>query len=116
LKAGASSDCEDLADVLRGPAALLEACKRGNVQRLNRLLDSSNVDVQDPTGRHSSLLHLAAGYNHLKVAELLLKHGARAQTRDKGGLVPLHNAASYGVSLSFFSVSSFTVIRFLSNK
>jgi ankyrin repeat protein len=88
-----------LVEVMRGPAALLDACKIGNVQRLQRLLDSANVNTQDPNpnGRHSSLLHLAAGYNHLKVAELLLANGARTQTRDNGGLVPLHNAASYGV-------------------
>ena len=40
----------------------------------------------------------AAGYNNLEVAEYLLEHGADVNAQDKGGLIPLHNAASYGVS------------------
>lgn len=39
-----------------------------------------------------------AGYNNLEVAEYLLQHGAEVNAQDKGGLIPLHNAASYGVS------------------
>lgn len=41
-----------------------------------------------------------AGYNNLEVAEYLLEHGADVNAQDKGGLIPLHNAASYGVSPS----------------
>lgn len=41
-----------------------------------------------------------AGYNNLEVAEYLLEHGADVNAQDKGGLIPLHNAASYGVSNS----------------
>lgn len=43
-----------------------------------------------------------AGYNNLEVAEYLLQHGADVNAQDKGGLIPLHNAASYGVSSSQF--------------
>uniref|UniRef100_A0A673NBU5 Poly [ADP-ribose] polymerase n=1 Tax=Sinocyclocheilus rhinocerous TaxID=307959 RepID=A0A673NBU5_9TELE len=32
----------------------------------------------------------------LCVAEYLLQHGAEVNSQDKGGLIPLHNAASYG--------------------
>ena len=39
----------------------------------------------------------AAGYNHLDVVEYLLENGADVNARDKGGLIPLHNASSYGV-------------------
>lgn len=42
--------------------------------------------------------YLLAGYNNLEVAEYLLQHGADVNAQDKGGLIPLHNAASYGVS------------------
>ena len=41
-----------------------------------------------------------AGYNHLDVAEYLLQNGADVNAKDKGGLVPLHNASSYGVCAS----------------
>lgn len=41
--------------------------------------------------------YLLAGYNNLEVAEYLLQHGADVNAQDKGGLIPLHNAASYGV-------------------
>ena len=39
-----------------------------------------------------------AGYNHLDVAEYLLENNANVNAKDKGGLIPLHNASSYGVS------------------
>ncbi|VDN40429.1 unnamed protein product [Dibothriocephalus latus] len=41
-------------------------------------------------------MHFAAGYNRLGVVELLLQFGADVHAKDKGGLVPLHNACSYG--------------------
>lgn len=74
-------------------------------------------------GRHSTPLHFAAGYNRVPVVEYLLQHGADVHAKDKGleycwtksftsnlntvhhfiflvfflsGLVPLHNACSYG--------------------
>lgn len=40
-----------------------------------------------------------AGYNNMEVAEFLLERGADVNMQDKGGLIPLHNAASYGVSV-----------------
>ncbi len=38
----------------------------------------------------------AAGYNRTRIVQLLLQHGADVHAKDKGGLVPLHNACSYG--------------------
>lgn len=32
----------------------------------------------------------------MEVAEFLLDHGADVNAQDKGGLIPLHNASSYG--------------------
>lgn len=40
-----------------------------------------------------------AGYNNVEVAEFLLENGADVNAQDKGGLIPLHNASSYGVSI-----------------
>lgn len=50
----------------------------------------------------SPFCNLPAGYNNLEVAEYLLQHGADVNAQDKGGLIPLHNAASYGVNILNF--------------
>jgi tankyrase len=34
-----------------------------------------------------------AGYNNIDVAEYLLENNANAALQDRGGLIPLHNAA-----------------------
>lgn len=49
-----------------------------------------------------------AGYNNLEVAEYLLEHGADVNAQDKGGLIPLHNAASYGVRHKLQTWDQFT--------
>ncbi|XP_067002471.2 poly [ADP-ribose] polymerase tankyrase [Anabrus simplex] len=87
---------QDVADLLRGNAALLDAAKKGNLARVQRLVTSENINCRDAQGRNSTPLHLAAGYNNLEVAEFLLDHGADVNAQDKGGLIPLHNASSYG--------------------
>lgn len=46
------------------------------------------------------LRYLTAGFNHLDVVEYLLENNADVNAKDKGGLVPLHNASSYGVSFN----------------
>ncbi|MBN3304408.1 TNKS2 protein, partial [Amia calva] len=86
----------DIQDLLRGDAALLDAAKKGCLARVKKLCSPDNVNCRDTQGRHSTPLHLAAGYNNLEVAEYLLQHGAEVNSQDKGGLIPLHNAASYG--------------------
>uniref|UniRef100_A0A8C2L3B2 Poly [ADP-ribose] polymerase n=1 Tax=Cyprinus carpio TaxID=7962 RepID=A0A8C2L3B2_CYPCA len=86
----------DIQDLLRGDAALLDAAKKGCLARVKKLCTPDNVNCRDTQGRHSTPLHLAAGYNNLEVAEYLLQHGAEVNSQDKGGLIPLHNAASYG--------------------
>lgn len=42
-----------------GNAALLDAAKKGNLARLQRLLSPENINCRDVHGRNSSLLHLA---------------------------------------------------------
>ncbi|XP_019773681.1 poly [ADP-ribose] polymerase tankyrase [Dendroctonus ponderosae] len=87
---------QDVADLLRGNAALLDAAKKGNLQRVQRLVSPENINCRDAQGRNSTPLHLAAGYNNVEVAEYLLENGADVNAQDKGGLIPLHNASSYG--------------------
>lgn len=107
---------EDVADLLRGKGALLDAAKKGNLARVQRLVTPENINIRDSQGRNSTLLHLAgnsknfvckmhlykhlffnyptAGYNNFEVAEFLLENGADVNAQDKGGLIPLHNSAS----------------------
>ncbi|CAG0880158.1 unnamed protein product [Darwinula stevensoni] len=87
---------EEVADLLRGDTALLDAAKKGNLLRVQRLLTPDNINCRDTHGRNSTPLHLAAGYNNLEIAQFLLESGADVNAQDKGGLIPLHNASSYG--------------------
>ncbi|CAG0903518.1 unnamed protein product [Cyprideis torosa] len=89
---------EEVADLLRGEVALLEASKKGSVSRVKNLitLSPAMINCRDIQGRNSRPLHLAAGYNNLEVAEYLLENGADVNAQDKGGLIHLYNASSYG--------------------
>lgn len=87
---------QDVSDLLRGNTALLDAAKKGNLARVQRLVSTENINCRDAQGRNSTPLHLAAGYNNYEVAEYLLENGADVNAQDKGGLIPLHNASSYG--------------------
>ena len=49
----------DIADLLRGDAALLDATKKGDLDRVKRLLTSDNINCRDEHGRNSTPLHLA---------------------------------------------------------
>ncbi|TPP66477.1 Poly (ADP-ribose) polymerase [Fasciola gigantica] len=86
----------DVYDLLRGDTAVLEAAKRGDLLKLQRLITSANINCRDTQGRNSAPLHLAAGYNNVEVVQFLLETGADVNAKDKGGLIPLHNASSYG--------------------
>lgn len=50
---------QDVADLLRGNAALLDAAKKGNLARIQRLLTPENINCRDMQGRNSTPLHLA---------------------------------------------------------
>uniref|UniRef100_A0A671R307 Poly [ADP-ribose] polymerase n=1 Tax=Sinocyclocheilus anshuiensis TaxID=1608454 RepID=A0A671R307_9TELE len=88
----------DIQDLLRGDAALLDAAKKGCLARVQKLCSLENINCRDTQGRNSTPLYIYiyTGYNNLEVAEYLLEHGADVNAQDKGGLIPLHNAASYG--------------------
>ena len=49
----------DLADLLRGDSALLDSAKKGDLDRIKKLLNSENINCRDEEGRNSTLLHLA---------------------------------------------------------
>lgn len=50
---------QDVADLLRGNAALLDAAKKGNLARVQRLVTADNINCRDVQGRNSTPLHLA---------------------------------------------------------
>lgn len=53
---------QDVADLLRGiNSALLDAAKKGNLARVQRLVTTENINCRDAQGRNSTPLHLAAG-------------------------------------------------------
>lgn len=95
---------QEIADLLLGNAAILDAAKKGELARLKGLITSDNVNCRDCQGRNSTPLHLAAGYNNFDVANYLLEQGADVNAPDKGGLIPLHNAASYGYVCAIISL------------
>ncbi|RVE65638.1 hypothetical protein OJAV_G00118370 [Oryzias javanicus] len=74
---------------------LFEACRNGDVSRVKKLVDTMNVNAKDMAGRKSTPLHFAAGKD---VVDHLLQTGANVHARDDGGLIPLHNACSFGHS------------------
>ena len=59
-------------------------------------VNSKNVNARDLEGRKSSPLHFAAGFGRKDVVEHLLQCGANVHAKDDGGLIPLHNACSFG--------------------
>lgn len=49
----------DVADLLKGNSALLDAAKKGILARVQRLVNSENINCRDTQGRNSTPLHLA---------------------------------------------------------
>lgn len=70
-----------------GNAALLDAAKKGDLARVQKLLTADNINCRDSQGRNSTALHLAAGYNNFDVVEYLLEKGADVNATDRGGLI-----------------------------
>jgi len=56
---------QDVADLLRGNSALLDAAKKGNLARVQRLVTQDNINCRDAQGRNSTPLHLAGNISFL---------------------------------------------------
>ncbi|XP_076763240.1 tonsoku-like protein [Xylocopa sonorina] len=90
----------------KGETQLHVACINGNIEAVEKLLESGHTtNIRDHFGW--TPLHEAANHGHIEIAKLLLKHGANID--DPGslmcqGVTPLHDAASCG---------NFAMIRFL---
>ena len=49
----------DIADLLQGEDALLDASKKGDLDRVKKLVTQENINCRDEHGRNSTPLHLA---------------------------------------------------------
>lgn len=49
----------ELADLLRGDSALLDAAKKGHLKRVKKLVTKDNINCRDKHGRNSTPLHLS---------------------------------------------------------
>ena len=82
--------------VARGaPLSIFEACAAGEVERVERLLDSAETSAINSYSRDGMTpLHLAAFFGHAKIVELLLAHDAdvTARSRNANGHTPLQAA------------------------
>jgi ankyrin repeat protein len=95
---------KEIADLLvaRGATlSLCDACAAGEVERVERLLDAAEERPEEALARVNQYnangwtpLHLAAFFGHMKVAEMLIAHGADvlARSRNTNGNTPLHAA------------------------
>lgn len=78
-------------------AALVDAVQRGNLERLSRLVELYNYDVNTPDREDCTLLQWAALNNHIPVMEYLIGKGANVNV--VGGelrATPLHWATFMG--------------------
>ena len=75
---------------------ILEACKRGNKNFLQRIIDENkgklNLDPKDGLG--NTPLHYAAQGDHPETMELLLKQKANPNLQNQVGDAPLHKAVA----------------------
>merc|ERR1712137_489365 len=73
---------------------LLEACKRGNLSFLKRIIDENkgkaNLDAQDGLG--NTALHYSAQGGHKQTLACLLDNKANPNVQNKVGDTPLHKA------------------------
>ncbi|KAL5590166.1 hypothetical protein FOBRF1_013723 [Fusarium oxysporum] len=70
------------------------ACSKGSKEIVEVLLDHYSCDVLE--GGSQTPLHVAAGYGHLEVVNLLLDRDADIRLTDEEGQTALHHAAGNG--------------------
>lgn len=85
---------EDLKENQASHVAVYKACRDGDANELQKLLDQhKSVFFKDKEER--SLLHIASANGHTQICEILLKKGWNINETDKNGQTPLHFAARH---------------------
>ena len=92
--AGVPRGCRGGAESIGAMDPLLEACRRGDVERRGRAANFGPLDLRlaDECGR--TALHWAADGGHVEVAMALIKMGADVDAADDDGQTALHYAAT----------------------
>jgi ankyrin repeat protein len=72
---------------------IFDVIKLGDITWLETLLDENPGLLETLDWGNSTPLHLAAHYNKLEAAELLILRGANVNAKDRDGNTPLHNAS-----------------------
>jgi len=73
---------------------LFDACTDGNEQELLELI-GSGISVNLKGSKNATPLHVAARYDHVRIALYLLRNGANKDAKDMDGWTPLHVATYY---------------------
>ena len=89
----ASNDEYDSRRQLVGAATLIALIVDGNLDQVAQLLNGG-VDADVPDQHGFPPLHVAAGYGHAEIVELLLSRGANVNSRNVEGGTALHLAAN----------------------
>jgi ankyrin len=75
---------------------LHDACRKGNFEKVVKLLQSGNVDVNKTNPSGDSALHLACAGGHTGIVEQLLLYAAALNVNNRLGRTPLHEASANG--------------------
>ncbi|KAH7854155.1 hypothetical protein Vadar_010862 [Vaccinium darrowii] len=72
------------------------AAAHGDLEKLQRLVESEGCSVSEPDGRGYYALHWAALNNHTAVAKYIIEHGGDVNAADHSGQTALHWCAGKG--------------------
>jgi len=87
-------DIEQLLNQARFNLNLINAVKRGDLDKTKCASVDSSLEIKDKNG--NTLLHLAAFGGHLDIVKYLIEKGADLHATNKNNGTPLHAAASNG--------------------
>eukprot|EP00026_Physarum_polycephalum_P006086 Phypoly_transcript_06127.p1 GENE.Phypoly_transcript_06127~~Phypoly_transcript_06127.p1 ORF type:complete len:593 (+),score=95.33 Phypoly_transcript_06127:77-1780(+) len=77
------------------PFLLCTAAAKGDLQKLQHLVEVKNIDINTADYDGRTALHLASEEGHLEVVKYLLGKGANINCEDRWGTVPLRGAISF---------------------